>query len=237
MMDLPKLTRKAREREREAQAAVEAPRTRLEERREQLRERFTQLQWDLGGAAYEMASRDYFRLDVLAKMAARLQTVDAELAEIERMAKLEVAGAAGSCPGCGSLYAQGAVYCWRCGRNIHATGNDVISRVASTPLSPQSTNGQGRGHQDQGFVPGSTVPGAASQGFPGERSGDADLHPHGTVIDPDSPLPGDAPDPGFDPGGPVRDAFVEMDLDSPRPGAAEDPFTGEGGDIPPGAPR
>ncbi|MFM9076774.1 MAG: hypothetical protein ACKORM_00855 [Solirubrobacterales bacterium] len=237
-MELPKLTRKARERERETRAAVEAPRTRLEERREQLRERFTQLQWDLGGAAYEMASRDYFRLDVLAKMAARLQTVDAELAEIERMAKLESAGAAGSCPGCGSLYAQGAVYCWRCGRNIHATGNDVVSRVASTPLSPQSANGHAGGYQDQGYAPESTVPGAANQELTGEPAGDADPYPHETVIHPDTPLPGDVPDPGFDPGGPVRDAFVEMDLDSPRPREGEDPSTGwEGGEIPPGAPR
>lgn len=237
-MELPKLTRRAKQREREAQAEVEAPRTRLEERREQLRERFTQLQWDLGGAAYEMAARDYFRLDVLAKMAARLQTVDAELAEIERMAKLEGAGAAGSCPGCGSLYAQGAVYCWRCGRNIHATGNDVVSQVASPPLSQQSANGHVGSYQDQGYAPESTVPGAASQGLAGEPAGNAAPYPHETVIQPDAPLPGDVPDPGFDPGRPVRDAFVEMDLDGPQPRDGENSAPGwEGGGIPPDAPR
>ncbi|MEX0620601.1 MAG: hypothetical protein WD181_03385 [Solirubrobacterales bacterium] len=99
-------------------AEAAKPMTRLEERREELRARFTEMQWDLGGAAYEMAARDYFRLDVLAGMAARLQTVDAELAEIERMSRLEKAGAEGSCAGCGSLHARGAIYCWRCGRNL-----------------------------------------------------------------------------------------------------------------------
>lgn len=236
-MELPKLTRKAKEREREAQVAVEAPRTRLEERREQLRERYTQLQWDLGGAAYEMAARDYFRLDVLAKMAARLQTVDAELAEIERMAKLESAGAAGSCPGCGSLYAQGAVYCWRCGRNIHATGNDVVSRVASTPLSSQPANGHVGGYQDHGHAPDPTVPGAAGHGLTGEPGREADHYPHETVIHPDTPPPDDVPDPGFDPGAPVRDAFVEMDLGGPAPSDGDDPSTGWDGDLPPDAPR
>jgi hypothetical protein len=103
----------------EAQLAAAAkPMTRLEERREELRARFTEMQWDLGGAAYEMAARDYFRLDVLAGMASRLQIVDAELAEIERMARLERAGADGSCAGCGSLHARGAIYCWRCGRSL-----------------------------------------------------------------------------------------------------------------------
>ena len=122
--------------------AAPAPLTRLEERREVLRGQFTELQWDLGGAAYEMAARDYFRLDVLASMAARLQVVDAELAEIERMARLEKAGAAGACSGCGSLYARGAVYCWRCGRNLDekATGTvvgpSVVPEIAMPPAPP-----------------------------------------------------------------------------------------------------
>jgi hypothetical protein len=119
--------------EAEAAAAESAPMTKLEERREELRSKFTELQFDLGGAAYEMAARDYFRLDVLAKMAARLQLVDAELAEIERAARLEKAGASGTCAGCGSLHAQGAVYCWRCGRNLHETTQAVVSPLASVP--------------------------------------------------------------------------------------------------------
>lgn len=162
--------------------------SRLEERREQLRERFAQLQWDLGGAAYEMAARDYFRLDVLAKMAARLQTVDAELAEIERMARLERAGAAGSCPGCGSLYAQGAVYCWRCGRNIHETNGAVVSSAAAIPAATT--------HRAEDLAP---------TDFP-----EVDLPaeaPTAPVSD-DPGMTGAMPDLG----GPVRDSFVEMDL-------------------------
>lgn len=114
-----------------AEAVAAAPMSRLEERREVLREKFAELQWDLGGAAYEMAARDYFRLDVLAGMASRLQVVDAELAEIERMARLENAGAAGTCSGCGSLFARGAVYCWRCGRNLNETNGTVVGPSAA----------------------------------------------------------------------------------------------------------
>jgi hypothetical protein len=42
-----------------------------------------------------MAIRDHFRLDVLSRQAAKLQQVDAELAEVERMLTLGQAGAAG----------------------------------------------------------------------------------------------------------------------------------------------
>lgn len=142
-------------RNRQAQAeaiAQAAPMTRLEERRDELREKFAELQWDLGGAAYEMAARDYYRLDVLAGLASRLQVVDAELAEIERMARLEKAGASGSCSGCGSLHARGAIYCWRCGRNLtdadrtvvgpSAAGQIVIEQPpAPAPNPPVATNG------------------------------------------------------------------------------------------------
>ena len=69
----------------------------LERRRDRLAEELAELQWDLGGLAYEMAARDHFRLDVLTRQAARLQTVDAELGEVERLLRLEQAGAAGSC--------------------------------------------------------------------------------------------------------------------------------------------
>ena len=62
-----------------------------------------------------MASRDHFRLDVLTLQAGKLQQVDAELSEVERLLKLEEAGAAGACPSCGALYARGAAFCWQCG--------------------------------------------------------------------------------------------------------------------------
>jgi hypothetical protein len=90
----------------------------LERRRDRLARELVELQWDLGGIAYEMASRDHFRLDVLARQAAKLQQVDAELAEVERMLKLDQSGAAGACGTCGALYARGSVYCWQCGHGL-----------------------------------------------------------------------------------------------------------------------
>jgi hypothetical protein len=95
--------------------APDGPAAELTARRDALAERFAQLQWDLGGLAYEMARRDHFRLDVLVKAAARLQETDAELAEAERLLRLDEAAAAGSCPACGALHARGAVFCWQCG--------------------------------------------------------------------------------------------------------------------------
>jgi predicted amidophosphoribosyltransferase len=65
-----------------------------------------------------MARRDHFRLDVLARQAAKLQQVDAELGEVERMLKLDQAGAAGACGNCGALYAQGSAFCWQCGKGL-----------------------------------------------------------------------------------------------------------------------
>ena len=75
--------------------APDGPAAELTARRDVLAERFAQAQWDLGGLAYEMARRDHFRLDVLVRAAARLQEVDAELAEAERLLRLEEAAAAG----------------------------------------------------------------------------------------------------------------------------------------------
>lgn len=98
----------------------------LQRRRDRLARELAELQWDLGGIAYEMASRDHFRLDVLRNQAAKLQQVDAELAEIERMLMLGQAGAAGACPSCGALHAHGAVFCWQC-------GHDLMPRAAAVP--------------------------------------------------------------------------------------------------------
>jgi hypothetical protein len=101
-----------------APPAPDGPAAELIARRDALAEHFAQLQWDLGGLAYEMARRDHFRLDVLVRTAARLQEVDAELAEAERLLRLEEAAAAGSCPACGALHARGAVFCWQCGASL-----------------------------------------------------------------------------------------------------------------------
>ena len=83
--------------------------------RRRLVERLAELQWDLGGLAYEMAIRDHFRVDTLTRVAAELQRVDAELGEAERLLRMEAAGAAGQCPSCRALHGRGAVYCWQCG--------------------------------------------------------------------------------------------------------------------------
>jgi hypothetical protein len=90
----------------------------LLKQREQLSRKFAELQWDLGGMTYEMAARDHYRLDVLNRQAAKLQEVDAELGQVERLLKLGEAGAAGTCPSCGALQARGAVFCWQCGNEL-----------------------------------------------------------------------------------------------------------------------
>jgi hypothetical protein len=70
-------------------AARDEGRSELRRRRDALAEQVTEMHWDLGGLAYEMAIRDHFRLDVLIRRAARLQERDAELAEVERLLRLE----------------------------------------------------------------------------------------------------------------------------------------------------
>jgi hypothetical protein len=93
-------------------------RSELTRRRDALAEQVTELHWDLGGLAYEMAIRDHFRLDVLVRRAAVLQERDAELAEIERLLRLEDGASAGSCAQCGAPHSRGAVFCWQCGSTL-----------------------------------------------------------------------------------------------------------------------
>jgi hypothetical protein len=97
---------------------------------------YAELQWDLGGLVYEMAARDHFRMDLVVRRAAELQAVDAELAEIERMLRLDQAGASGTCPGCGALHSRGAVFCWQCGKNLIAE-----QPASGPPAPPASANG------------------------------------------------------------------------------------------------
>ena len=87
-------------------------------RRDALAQEVTELHWDLGGLAYEMAIRDHFRLDVLVRRAAVLQERDAELAEVERLLRMEDEGTAGFCPSCSAPHSRGAVYCWQCGTTL-----------------------------------------------------------------------------------------------------------------------
>ncbi len=96
----------------------------LAARHDELQRAVAELQFDLGGLAYEMAIRDHFRLDVLVRQAARLQEVDAQLGTVEHLVALEQGGAAGACPSCGTLYARGATFCSSCG--AHLVRSDVV---------------------------------------------------------------------------------------------------------------
>lgn len=102
----------------------------LKRRRDRLAEEVTELHWDLGGLAYEMAIRDHFRLDVLVRRAAVLQERDAELAEVERLLRMEADGTAGSCGQCGAPHSRGAVFCWQCGTSL-------MERLPSTAANGQ----------------------------------------------------------------------------------------------------
>jgi hypothetical protein len=108
----------------------------LEARRKRLAEQVAELQWDLGGLAYEMAIRDHFRLDVLVRVAAELQRLDGELGEVERLLKLGEQGATGACPDCGAPHGRGAVYCWQCGAQLVEKG--PVSAAAAGPSAPES---------------------------------------------------------------------------------------------------
>jgi hypothetical protein len=110
----------------------------LRRKRDALAEQVTELHWDLGGLAYEMAIRDHFRLDVLVRRAAVLQERDAELAEIERLLRLEESASAGSCPHCTAPHSRGALFCWQCG----ATLMERSPSVSAPSLAPQASTGE-----------------------------------------------------------------------------------------------
>jgi hypothetical protein len=90
----------------------------LRRRRDELEARVAELQFDLGGLVYEMAIRDRIRVDVLVQRAAALQDADAELAEVERILRVEETSTAGSCASCGAPHSSGAAYCWQCGQPL-----------------------------------------------------------------------------------------------------------------------
>lgn len=117
----------------EAPSPEEGGRSELRRRRDALAEQVTELHWDLGGLTYEMAVRDHFRLDVLMRRAAVLQERDAELAEIERLLRLEESASAGSCQHCGAPHSRGALYCWQCGATLMEQ-----AQAADTPAPSES---------------------------------------------------------------------------------------------------
>jgi len=90
----------------------------LRRRRDQLAARVAELQFDLGGLVYEMAIRDRIQVDILVRRAATLQDADAELAEVERILRLEETSTAGACASCGAPHSSGAAYCWQCGQPL-----------------------------------------------------------------------------------------------------------------------
>jgi hypothetical protein len=90
----------------------------LARRRDELTARLAELQWDLGGLVYEMATRNHIRVDVLVRRAAVLQEIDGELGEIERILRTEETGAAGQCASCEAPHSSGAAYCWQCGQPL-----------------------------------------------------------------------------------------------------------------------
>jgi hypothetical protein len=107
----------------------------LARRRDELMARVAELQWDLGGLAYEMAIRDRIRIDVLVRRAAALQELDAELGEVERILRMEETGSAGVCASCGAPHSSGAVYCWQC-------GSPLLEQVPHTAIKPPSSDDQ-----------------------------------------------------------------------------------------------
>jgi hypothetical protein len=154
----------------------------LAKRHVELTRQFAQLQWDLGGLVYEMAIRDHFRLDLVVRQAAELQTVDAELGAVERMLRMEQAGAAGKCPKCGALYPRGAVFCWQCGNDLMQrapVGGDAAQPTAPSAETAQPT-AQATQPTDATQPPPDTSPPAtesASQAPPGTRPPGAERWP------------------------------------------------------------
>jgi hypothetical protein len=120
----------------------------LRRRRDGLAEQVAELHWDLGGLAYEMAIRDHFRLDVLVRRAALLQERDAELAEVERLLRMEEDGTAGSCPACSAPHSRGAVFCWQCGttlmQRLASDGAEAPTAVMDALLAPPEHHPNGR---------------------------------------------------------------------------------------------
>jgi hypothetical protein len=102
-------------------------------RRQQLAQRYAELESDLGGLVYEMAIRDHFRLDVVVRRAAELQAVDAELSSVEQALGISAPAATAVCPSCRAPVTVGAQYCGRCGSTLARTG------VPSTPMSANAS--------------------------------------------------------------------------------------------------
>jgi hypothetical protein len=113
----------------------------LRRNRLELAEKVAGLTWDLGGLTYEMAVRDHYRLDVLARRAAELQEADAQLGEVERLLAAAEDGIHGTCRACGSVHSRGAAFCWHCGATLLA---DSRPSVLGEP-APEAAEGAAGG--------------------------------------------------------------------------------------------
>jgi hypothetical protein len=105
----------------------------LRRRRYELAERVAELTWDLGGLAYEMAVRDHYRLDVLARRASELQQADAQLSEVQRLLASAEAGVHGQCRSCGAVHSRGASFCWHCGAGLLEEARPSVLEPSATP--------------------------------------------------------------------------------------------------------
>jgi hypothetical protein len=105
----------------------------LRGRRRELAERVAELTWDLGGLTYEMAVRDHYRLDVLARRAAELQQAEAELGEVQRLLAGAEAGINGQCRSCGAVHSRGAAFCWHCGVSLLTETRPALAPVEPPP--------------------------------------------------------------------------------------------------------
>ena len=121
----------------------------LRARQRELAQRVAELTWDLGGLTYEMAIRDHYRLDVLARRAAELQEADAQLGEVQRLLASSEAGVHGQCSSCGAVHSRGAAYCWQCGAPL-------LSEARPAALSA-GTNGAAAGANGAGSVNGAAA--------------------------------------------------------------------------------
>jgi chorismate mutase len=120
---------------RSAPPALDGSMAELRQRRYELAERVAELTWDLGGLTYEMAIRDHYRLDVLARRAAELQQADAQLAEVQRLLSSAEAGVHGQCRSCGAVHSRGASFCWHCGAGLLAEARPSVLQDAAAPAS------------------------------------------------------------------------------------------------------
>jgi hypothetical protein len=156
-------SRRARRRERErakrrgAPSAPQPP-SELTVRRDQLARQFAEVQFDLGGLAYEMAIRGSFRPEVLTRRAAGLQAVEAQLSATESAIRSGASGFAGTCAACGTPYVAGAAFCSSCGK-----------RLAAAPQAAPKPQGEQRPTGPQTAAPPNAQP--ASQAPPDGAGG------------------------------------------------------------------